>query len=208
MKKALVAFVFLVFPWVALAQAPGSVELTPTVGFWLGDTIARGVTPTFNFDVTVDDAPAYGLRLGYRFAPNWALDFALFREQADLVTGRGELFGGRSKIGDIDLTTLEVGFEGSLGHRRVVPFLAGGVGAMHLDPNFGNASADTRFVANFGGGFKIFFSPEIALRFDWRGHSVHVGNQARHRCDWWDECDRSDNWITFTEVALGLAFVF
>lgn len=207
MKKLALFAVVLLLPALAGAQAVGSVELTPTVGFWLGDTIARGVTQTFNFDVTVDDAPAYGVRLGYRFAPNWALDFALFRENADLVTGRGDLFGGRSTIGDINLTTFEVGVEGSLGHRRVVPFLAGGIGAMHLDPNFGNASSDTRFVANFGGGFKVFFTPELALRFDWRGHSVHVGGDS-DRCDWWDECDRRDNWITFTEVALGLSFVF
>ncbi|MCX7895264.1 MAG: outer membrane beta-barrel protein [Thermoanaerobaculum sp.] len=201
------ALFLLLVPWVVSGQNVGGVELTPTVGFWLGDTIARGVTRTFNFDVTVDDAPAYGLRLGYRFAPNWALDFALFREEADLVTGRRDLFGGRSKIGDIDLTTFEVGVEGSFGHRRVVPFLAGGVGAMHLDPNFRDASADTRFAANFGGGFKVFFTPELALRFDWRGHSVRVG-EDHHDCDWWDECDRRDEWITFTEVSLGLSFVF
>lgn len=207
MRHKFLLVLALLWPLAAAAQAPGSVELTPTLGFWLGDTIVRGVTPTFNFDVTVDDAPAYGLRLGYRFAPNWLVDVALLREQADLVTGRRELFGGHSKIGDIDLTTLEVGLEGDLGHRRVVPFLAGGVGAMHLDPNFGNASSDTRFVANFGGGFKIFFSPEVALRFDWRGHSVHVGSD-NDRCDWWDECDRRDNWLTFTEVALGVSFVF
>ncbi|MGC8916082.1 MAG: outer membrane beta-barrel protein [Thermoanaerobaculum sp.] len=207
MRRALVVVGAFVLPLAVWAQNPGSVELTPTVGFWLGDTIARGVTPTFNFDVTVDDAPAYGVRLGYRFAPNWAVDFALFRENADLVTGHGELFGGRNKIGEIDLTTMEVGIEGSLGHRRVVPFLAGGIGAMHMDPKFGDVSSDTRFVANFGGGFKVFFTPELALRFDWRGHSVHVSND-RDRCDWWDECDRSDNWITFTEVALGLSFVF
>jgi len=207
MRKLVLVLAVLALPVASFAQQEGSVELTPTVGFWLGDTIARGVTPTFNFDVTVDDAPAFGLRLGYRFAPNWAVDFALFRENADLVTGRRELFGGRSKIGEIDLTTAEVGIEGSIGHRRVVPFLAGGIGAMHLDPNFGSASADTRFVANFGGGFKVFFTPELALRFDWRGHSVHVGSNT-DRCDWWDRCDESDEWITFTEVALGLSFVF
>jgi len=207
MRKLVLVLAGLMLPVAGFAQREGSVELTPTVGFWLGDTIARGVTPTFNFDVTVDDAPAFGLRLGYRFAPNWAVDFALFREKADLVTGRRELFEGRSKVGEINLTTAEVGIEGSIGHRRVVPFLAGGIGAMHLDPDFGTASSDTRFVANFGGGFKVFFTPEIALRFDWRGHSVHVGSDA-DRCDWWDRCEKRDEWITFTEVALGLSFVF
>ncbi|MGQ9496055.1 MAG: porin family protein [Thermoanaerobaculaceae bacterium] len=207
MKKMIVLSAGLAVSLSAWAQTQGSVELTPTVGFWLGDTIARGVTPSFFFDVTVDDAPAYGLRLGYRFAPNWAVDLALFRERADLVTGRRELFGGREKIGEIDLTTLEVGLEGSFGHRRVVPFLAGGIGATHLDPKFASASSDTRFTANFGGGFKIFFTPELALRFDWRGHFVHVGSDG-DRCDFWDECDCGDEWLTFTEVGLGLSFVF
>lgn len=207
MKKMIVFVSGLALSLSAWAQTQGSVELAPTVGFWLGDTIARGVSPNFSFDVTVDDAPAYGLRLGYRFAPNWAVDLALFRERADLVTGRRELFGGREKIGEIDLTTLEVGLEGSFGHRRVVPFLAGGIGATHLDPKFGNASSDTRFTANFGGGFKIFFTPELALRFDWRGHSVHVGSDRDH-CDWWDACDDRGEWLTFTEVGLGLSFVF
>jgi len=191
----------------AMAQGtPGTVELTPTVGYWFGDTIARNATGTLNTDVTVDDAPSYGLRFAYRFAPGWAVEGFLTQEHADLVTGQGGLFGGQTKLGTIDLSTGEAGVEGSFGHSRLVPFLAGGIGGMRLDPNLAGMHADTRFVGYFGGGVKLFFSPAIALRLDWRAHSVNVSN-SRDRCDWWGDCNDRNDWITFREVSLGLNFV-
>jgi len=94
----------------------------------------------------------------------------------------------------------------------MVPFLAGGIGAMRLDPDLSGASSDTRFVGNFGGGFKLFFTPQIALRFDARFHSVLIG-ENEHDCDDWDDWDdwggcQYNDWLTFGELALGLSFVF
>jgi len=215
MRKATCA-VIAVVAVLAIAAAPavraqgmeGSVELTPTAGYWFGDTLVRGTTGIFDFDVTIDDAPAYGLRLGYRFSPNWALEGYLGTSRADLVTGDDELFGGSEKIGEIDITAAEVGVEGSFGSSRLVPFLAGGIGAVRLDPDLAGSSADTRFAGNLGGGFKLFFTPQVALRFDARWHSVLV-DENDDRCDWWDDWDcRNDEWLTFGELALGLSFVF
>jgi len=207
MRKTMIAVAAVLCAAGAWAQGTASsVEITPTVGYWFGDTLARGTTGTFDFDVTIDDAPAYGLRLGYKFTENWGLEGFLSRGRADLVTGADELFGGESTIGKIDLTVAEIGFEGSFGHSRLVPFLAGGIGAMNLDPDLAGMSSDTRFMANFGGGFKLFFSRSVAFRFDWRGHSVNIGDREDD-CDWWDDCDHNDDWITFKEVAVGLTFV-
>jgi len=207
MRKILIAVSITLCAAVAWAQGTANtVELTPTFGYWFGDTLARGTTGTFDFDVTIDDAPSYGLRLGYKFTENWALEGFLARERADLVTGADELFGGESSLGKIDLTVAEVGFEGSFGHSRLVPFIGGGIGAMNLDPDLAGMSSDTRFMANFGAGFKLFFNQRIAFRFDWRGHSVNVGDREDD-CDWWDDCGHNDDWITFKEVAVGLTFV-
>jgi hypothetical protein len=199
-------------PFAAAQGTAGSVELTPTAGYWFGDTLSEGTTGIFDYDVTIDDASAYGLRLGYRFSPNWALEGYYGQSRADLVTGGDELFDGEGKIGEIDVTTAEIGVEGSFGSARLVPFLAGGIGAMRLDPDLSGASADTRFVGNFGGGFKLFFTPQIALRFDARIHSVQIGEND-HDCDHWDDWDDwgdcgYNDWITFGELALGLSFVF
>jgi hypothetical protein len=207
MRKLLVVLVLALCAGGASAQGTAdTVELTPVVGYWFGDTLAQGTTGTFDFDVTIDDDVAAGLRLAYKFTENWALDGVLVRESADLVTGHDELFGGESKIGGIDLTTAEIGFEGSFGHSRLVPFIGGGIGAMHLDPDLAGMSSDTRFVANFGAGFKLFFTPRLAFRFDWRGHSVNVGDRE-DECDWWEDCAHNDEWLTFREVSIGLTFV-
>ena len=215
MRRILIVVCFVLFaPWGLAQGTPNTVELTPTVGFWFGDTISRGAIDNVDFDMTVDDAASYGLRVAYRFTPNWALEGFLARQRADLVTGQSELFSGSNRIGRMDMTTAEANMEFAFGHSRFVPFLVGGIGAMRLSPSLDaaqaanvNLSSDTRFVGDFGGGFKLFFSPQMALRFDWRGHSVNIDN--RRNCDWyWDNCHYDRNWLTFTEVALGLTFVF
>ncbi len=215
MQKILAAACLMLVASFAFAQGtPGSVELTPVAGYWFGDTIARGIISGVNFDTTVDDAGAFGLRVAYRFHPNWAVEGFLAHERADLVTGHQELFSGQTKLGRIDMTTAEANIEVAFGHSRFVPFLAGGFGAMRLDPTFNagigpsmGTSADTRFVGDFGGGFKLFFSPQVALRFDWRGHSVNL--DSHRSCDnWWGDCNYDRNWLTFTELGLGVTFVF
>lgn len=208
MRKVLLIAICMLATTTVLAQgSAGTIELTPTVGYWFGDVMARGTTNAFDFDVTVDDAPAYGLRLSYRFTDNWALEGSLARSRADLVTGHEELFEGQNRLGTIDLTTGELGLEVGFGHRRLVPFMAGGIGAMRMEPNLAGMSADTRFAAHLGAGFKLFLTPQMALRFDWRGHSVNIGDREDD-CDWWDDCRDNDEWMTFREVALGLTFVF
>jgi hypothetical protein len=211
MRKTLwaLAIVVLVAPWCSAQGSANAVELTPTVGYWFGDTLATGWGTGYDFPVEVDDATAFGLRLGYRFHPNWALEWSLHHENADLVSGGSGGTIPASTIGDIDLDTLEIGFEGSFGHSRFVPFLAGGIGLMHMDPSLPGLGTDTRFVGNFGPGFKIFFTPDFAFRFDWRVHSVSMDG-GHDDCDWWDDCDwdYDDNWTTFNEVSMGLTFAF
>ncbi|MCU0292337.1 MAG: outer membrane beta-barrel protein [Thermoanaerobaculaceae bacterium] len=211
MRRILVTAACVLAAAVAGAQgSTGTVEFTPTVGYWFGDVMARGTSEELDFDVTIDDAPQYGFRLAYRFTDNWALEGFLSRGRADLVTGSSDLFGGSNKIGTIDITTGELGFEAGFGHSRLVPFLAGGIGMTNLDPSLSSMSSETRFTGNFGTGFKLFFTPQIALRFDWRGHGVNMGGDHEDDCDWWDDCHHhnGDEWIYFTEVALGLTFVF
>jgi hypothetical protein len=195
----------------AQGKAP-AFELTPTAGYWYGDTLSEGTTGIFDFDVTIDDAPSYGLRLAYRFSPALALEMFYAESTADMVTGEDELFGGEQSIGEIDLTVAEVGIEGSFGTSRVVPFIAGGIGAMRLDPRLSGASADTRFAGNFGGGLKLFLAPQLALRFDARLHSVLIGENEERDCDDWDDWEEWDcqynDWLNFVEVAVGLSIVF
>ena len=216
MRRILITLCCVLVAPLAFAQGtPNTIELTPMVGYWFGDTISQGTINNVPFDMTLNDATSYGLRVAYRLTPNWAVEGYFVKARPDIVTGRGDFFGGMSKIGTMDLTTAEVNMEVAFGHSRFVPFLGGGVGAMRLAPTLhvegasGSLSADTKFVGDFGVGFKLFFSPKIALRFDWRGHSVDLNTYNNNDCDWyWGGCYYDQNWLTFTELALGLTFVF
>jgi hypothetical protein len=193
----------------AWAQMPEeSVEFTPTVGFWFGDTLARGVQEGYDFDVTIDDDFAYGFRVGYSFTSNWALTGSFLYERANLITGSGEFLGNTNVLGKIDMTTAEIGFEGAFGHSRLVPIFNLGVGVMNMDPDSANMRSDTNFVAYMGTGFKLFFTPNVAFRFDFRGHAVNVGKNSHEDCDWWGDCSDSEDWIGLRELAIGLSFVF
>jgi hypothetical protein len=209
MKRVVPALAFLLVAPVVLAQGTaGSVELTPLVGYWFGDTLARGTIQGVDFNVTVDDAPAYGLDVSYKFAPNWGLDLLLAHSRADLLTGTRQLFSGTDRVGTLESTAAEVGVEGSFGHSRFVPYVSGGVGAMYLNPRITGValSSDTRFVGHFGAGFKLFLTPDIALRLGWRVHSVNVRNSHHGGCDWWEDCHYQNDWLNLNEVALGLTF--
>ncbi len=216
MRKSLLLFAALLLATsVAYAQGtPNTVELTPTAGYWWGDTIYAGSINNVGSDLTIADSPSYGVRIAYRIAPAFAIEMFLSKEHADLTQGGGGLFGGSNKVGTMDIGVGELNFEWAFGHSRVVPFVVGGFGAMHMSPNINtalaprNLSSDTRFMGDFGGGMKLFLSPQAALRLDLRWHSVDIGEQ--HGCDWYDSCGyyHSYNWLTFTEAGLGLSFVF
>ena len=64
----------LVAPLAFAQGTPNTIELTPTVGYWFGDTISQGTINNINFDMTINDATSYGLRVAYRFSPMWAVE--------------------------------------------------------------------------------------------------------------------------------------
>jgi len=209
MRKFHVGLLVMLVASGAWAQArEDSVEFTPTVGFWFGDTLARGVQEGYDFDVTIDDDVAYGFRVGYNFTSNWALTGAFSYERADLITGSENFLGDTNVLGRIDMTTAEIGFEGAFGHARLVPIFNVGVGVMNLDPDGANMRSDTDFVAHIGTGFKLFFTPNVAFRFDFRGHAVNVGKSDHDDCDWWGDCSDSNDWIGLRELSIGITFVF
>jgi hypothetical protein len=218
MKRILAAaFMVLIAPWALAQGTPNTFELTPTIGYWFGDHMPGGTISGVNFDTSVDNATSFGLRAAYRFSPHWSVEGFLAWEQAGIVATQPGVFAGQTRIGTMDVGTAEVNMEYAFGHSRFVPFIAGGVGGMHLSPSLypgvvpganPNLSSAVRFVGDFGTGFKIFFSPDVALRFDLRWHSVDLNNYSS--CDWWyDYCGGyyNENWLTFTELGLGVTFV-
>jgi OOP family OmpA-OmpF porin len=104
----------------------------------------------------LDDSPIGGIALGYNLSEVWSVE-GLFDY------GRGENRRGR----DVDVYDARVDI---LYHfkpyRSLVPYLAGGFGALFLKTE--HEEADNDLQLNFGAGIKFFISENIALRADIR----------------------------------------
>lgn len=139
---------------VQAASRSDSFSLSPMVGGYI-----------FEGDQDLDDALTYSLGLGYNLTDTWSTEFVLnyFDANADSSSGS-----------DVDglvyrLDTLYHFMPNS----ALVPYIAGGLGGMSLDPD--NGKSDTNFLLNYGVGLKYFFTDDLALRGDVR-HILAFGD--------------------------------
>ena len=102
-----------------------------------------------------------------------------------------ELFYGRQSTSlerdpalgklDIDVEYLHLGGTIAMeGQRRVIPYLAGGLGATRFSPDA--ASDKTRFSISLGGGVKVPFNERFALRLEGRGYLTFVDTDTSFFC--------------------------
>lgn len=138
---------------------PGVISVTPYIGGHV-----------FDYDQRLDSAPAYGLRLGYDFTPYLGLEASgdFIRTKYD----RAIAVDNTSNGGNYRLE----GILHLLPQYRLVPFLAAGVGGQHID--YPKDMANSRaFVADYGGGLKLFLTDWFALRADVR--HMYVFDEAK-----------------------------
>lgn len=64
---------------------------------------------------------------------------------------------------------------------RLRPFVSGGLGVTHLNPD-GNLSSETRFSLSLGGGIKVPLSHQVDLRFEGRGFGTVVNSNSSILC--------------------------
>jgi len=125
---------------------PGMFAVSPSIGGYF-----------FEGNQNLKNSLTYGLGLGYHFTRNWAAE-GLF----NFVDSENDPGGG-------DVNAFLYRLEG-LYHffpdKKLVPFLAAGIGGITMDPNVG--PNDTDFLADYGAGLKYFITDKIALRGDVR----------------------------------------
>jgi len=131
---------------VAAQIRPGAVTLSPLVGGY-----------TFDGDQDLESRAVYGLGIGYDLTRRWGVEL-----MGNYIDGRSD--AGR---GDAQISSLRAD---ALYHfrpeRRLVPYLAAGVGGIHFDPDYHSGSTDP--LVDLGAGIKYFLSPRVALRGDLR----------------------------------------
>ena len=150
MKKGLLLLILalLVGPGSAVRAElrAGAFYLTPQIGGYV-----------FEGNQNLDHSLTYGLGLGYVLDKHWAGELTF-----NFIDAEFETFGG-----DVDGYLLRLdGLYHFTPERRLVPYLAAGIGGIRLDPDL--SSSDNSFLINAGGGLKYFLTDGIALRGDAR----------------------------------------
>ena len=125
---------------------PGAITLSPSIGGYV-----------FEGNQDLDNAPAYGLGLGYHFDMHWATEAVFNYVDTERDTD------GR----DVDAYLYRIdGLYHFMPSERLVPYIAAGLGGITFDPD--NAGSDNDFAVNYGAGLKYFLSENVALRGDVR----------------------------------------
>lgn len=203
MRRALLALMLLI-PAAAFAQ-PTHVELTPFAGYRSNASVDSSSDLGLNRDVRFDSSAFYGVALDIPLSHHWQLELLANRQKTSLRLDHG-LLSPAQKLGDITLDYYQAGFLYQWGRGQVNPFVVVTAGAARLDPDFPQVAAEDYFAGSFGGGVKVFFSPNIGLRFDARGYwtnlQTHYDDRSRH-----DRYDSSGDLIT-GEGSVGLIIAF
>jgi OOP family OmpA-OmpF porin len=127
----------------------GSFSVTPFIGGY-----------TFEGNEDLKTAPVFGLRGGYNFTQNVGIEgFFSYVPTED-----------KSRVENPDERVYGYGIEGLyhfLPERRLVPFLAVGVGGMSYDRT-GGLGDRNKLMVDYGAGLKFFLTDNVALRADVR----------------------------------------
>jgi OOP family OmpA-OmpF porin len=129
------------------ANRSGAYSLSPSLGGYV-----------FEGDQDLDDALTYSLGLGYNLTDSWSTEFVLNYFDTDADSGTGDDVDGL--VYRLD-TLYNFTPESSL-----VPFIAGGLGGITLDPD--HSRSTTNFLLNYGVGLKYFLTDSLAFRGDLR----------------------------------------
>ncbi len=134
-------------------MTPGSFNFSPYIGWYV-----------FEGNQDLDDGPTFGLAGGYSFDSNLGAEAVFNYINSEADSGAGDVDGFLYRLD---------GLYHFMPEKRLVPYLAAGIGGITLDPDSGGS--DTDFLVNYGGGLKYFLTERLALRGDVR-HLIPFDN--------------------------------
>jgi hypothetical protein len=195
----------------SLAVADTGFELTPFVGYRWGGEIRAENNDLYDTDLDIDNGVSFGLIGDFPVTQNMMLELLASRQNTELVD-EGGLFGDDEAVLDVDVSYYHIGLLYQWPRKDVTGFIVGTIGVGQMDVDARGIEDEEEFSASFGGGFKLNFTRNLALRIDGRFYWTDTDKQ-----DWdWDDCDDDDgcwrgdygNDLVQQELKIGLAITF
>lgn len=176
-------------------------EINFFAGGFLGDSIIVTTgNPLFNqVDGVFDNDFIGGARLTYFFNPYFGIEGGVGFTPASILASTN-INGGTdfASVINVDTYIFNANLVAQMSHGPVIPFVTGGVAAVHFNFNtseFGTLTpSETDLALNLGGGVKIPVKDDVMLRAE-----------ARY---YWANSDFTQDKITFTEVSGGVSIRF
>jgi hypothetical protein len=131
--------------------------------------------PKRNLDVDGSDSLALALDLRIDQTSQYELFYSHQSTSLDHDPTLGDV--------DVDIEYLHIGgtlaMEGE--NQRVIPYMAGGLGATRFSPDPGDVNDKTRFSLSLAGGVKVPFNRNFALRLEGRGYLTFASTATARR---------------------------
>ena len=190
-----------------IALTAGSVcaqssEITLYVGGFRGESFISKPAVLFpEVEAVFDDDVTVGFRYAYFLNDRLAVEGSAGFTPSSILS-KGSIGGGSTSVEtlvDVDTWVMSANLTAHLLKARVIPYVTGGVGALHF--SFKTSSlgfltpSETDFAWNAGGGIKIPVRDNAALRFDGRVY-------------WYKPDFSIEDTGRFTEITGGVSVLF
>jgi outer membrane protein W len=177
-------------------------EITLYVGGFRGESFISKPAVLFpEVQAVFDDKVTVGARYAYFFTDRLAFEAGAGFTPSSILS-KGSIGGGNTEVQtlvDVDTWVMHANLTAHLLKARVIPYVTGGVGALHFSfktSRFGFLTpSETDFAWNAGGGIKIPVRDTTALRFDGRVY-------------WYKPDFSVEDTGRFTEITGGVSILF
>ena len=178
-------------------------EVTPFIGYRIGGGFQDSVT---NVDLEINDSESYGIVLGMNMTSETQVEF-MYSHQTSELKPKG-LFSPASLTG-LDIDHFHIGGSYIFNPKQKFrPFVQGGVGLSHINPDRAGLSSETRFSFGIGGGLKYYLTKHIGLRLDGRALGMLLNNNSSIFCSGGCTIEVQGDTLWQFEANLGIIFAF
>jgi hypothetical protein len=179
-----------------------SFELTPIAGYRIGGALEDGLT---NIEMELIDSESYGVIINFDLSPGKKLEFLYSHQETSVQISPTFVI---SPEWNIDVDYFHIGGLNTFNsYGTFKPFVAGGIGLTHVDPDRFNPVS--RLSLSLAGGGKLFMSDNVGLRLEARSYWTFFDSSSTIFCNN-GGCQvfvESDTWWQF-ETNIGVFFRF